>query len=71
MKLKKALSSWYLKRLQYFHLPFGTEFFVNESIEYETIMPNLLGGKPIRGESKLYIDSVNFETSYSQINSMK
>jgi hypothetical protein len=55
------------KEIQYFHLPFGTEFFVNESIEYETIMPNLLGGKPIRGETKLYIDSVNFETSYSRL----
>lgn len=52
-----------LKELQYFHFPFGVEYDVRDTIRYEELLPNMLGGDPIRGEVELYFESVNTKVS--------
>ena len=46
--------------LQYFLWPFGVMFEVEETLEYDDYLPNMLGGDPIRGKTKMYFESVNF-----------
>ena len=52
------------KELQFFHFPFGVEYSVNEPILYEEELPNMFGGKAIRGDSKLYFETVNVEDAH-------
>lgn len=52
------------KELQLFHFPFGLEYPKDEVIEYEDQLPNMFGGSPIRGNTKLYFEEVDFEDSY-------
>lgn len=49
------------KELQFFHFPFGVEYSINEPILYEEELPNMFGGKPIRGDAKLYFETLNVE----------
>ncbi len=58
---KEGIETIVLKELVFFHFPFGTEFDPNETVEYEDELPNLFGGKPIRGDSKIYFHMVDFE----------
>lgn len=61
---KEGVEQLVFKELHYFHFPFGLEYTVNEPIEYEELLPNMFGGKPIRGDAKLYFEEVNYEKSY-------
>lgn len=56
-----------LKELQYFHYPFGLEYDVTQPIEYEQDLKNMLGGKPIRSETTLTFEEVDFENYYCSI----
>lgn len=56
-----------LKELQYFHYPFGLEYDVTKPIEYEQDLENMLGGKPIRSETTLTFEEVDFENYYCSI----
>lgn len=61
---KEGIEGYVLKELQYFHFPLGLEYPANEPVEYEEELPNLLGGGPIRGHSRLYFESVDFDQAY-------
>lgn len=46
------------------HYPLGGEYSMSEPLIYEVELDNLLGGDPLRGDVKLYVDSVNVEDAY-------
>jgi hypothetical protein len=61
---KEGIEQLVFKELYFFHFPFGVEFSATEPIEYEEFLPNLFGGDPIRGETKVFFDTINFEEDY-------
>jgi len=61
---KQGIEQLVFKELQSFHFLFGLEYSVDEVIEYETNLPNMFGGKPIRADSKLYVDGIDFEEGF-------
>lgn len=61
---KEGIEQVLFKELQYFHYPFGVEFSIDTPIEYEEEIPNMLGGKPIRGTSKVYFTEVDHDDYY-------
>lgn len=61
---KEGIELLVFKELHFFHFPFGLEYSINEPIEYEEQLPNMFGGKPIRGNTKLYFKEVDYENSY-------
>ncbi len=60
---KTGLEQFVFKELNYFHFPFGIVFNSNEVLEYEDEIPNILG-KTIKGDSKIFFESVDFENFY-------
>jgi len=52
------------KELQLFHFPFGDEYSTTKSIIYEKELPNIFGGKSVRGNTKMYFEEVDFEASH-------
>jgi len=58
---KQGIEQLVLKELQYFHLPFGYEYIINDTVTYEEQLPNMFGGNPIRGNTKAYLESVDFK----------
>ncbi len=61
---REGIEQLILAELQLFHFPFGIEFSTKEPLIYEDQLPNMFGGKPIRGDAKIYIDSVDFDNAY-------
>lgn len=61
---KEGIEQLVFKELYFLHFPFGLEYNVDQPITYEELLPNMFGGKPIRGETKLYFESVDFEKSH-------
>ena len=61
---KDGIEQIVLKELQYFHFPFGVEFSPTEVITYEDEIPNFIGGEPIKGNTKIFVESVDHEYSY-------
>lgn len=62
---KAGIEQVLLKELQYFHFPFGFEFDQNTPLDYEDELPNVLGGKPLRADARLAVESVNFEDNFA------
>ncbi|MGB1206076.1 MAG: hypothetical protein ACPG5B_10540 [Chitinophagales bacterium] len=58
---KQGIEQLLLKELQYFHFPMGLEYDVTEPILYEELLPNMFGGKPIKANTKMYFENVDFE----------
>jgi hypothetical protein len=61
---QEAIELIVFKEIQYFHFPFGVELPVDEKTVYEDLLPNMLGGEPIRGNTALYFKEVDFDESY-------
>lgn len=61
---KDGIEQLILYELQYLHFPFGSEYDINNPLEYEQELPNLVGGEPIKGNAKLSIEEVNFNEFY-------
>ncbi|SEL97880.1 hypothetical protein [Parapedobacter koreensis] len=61
---KEGIEQLALKELHYLHFPFGIEYSTTEVIEYQQELPNMFGGNPINGDTKIYIESVDFENSF-------
>ncbi len=57
---QQGIEQMILPELQLFHFPFGAMFTVSDTIKFEDQYPNMLGGDPIRAESKLYFESVDY-----------
>lgn len=64
---KEGIEQLVFTELHFFHFPFGLEYSVEEPIQYEEELPNMFGGKPIRGDSKLYFEKVDFENLYCKM----
>ncbi len=64
---KAGLEKLVFKELNFMHFPFGLEYDLNNVIEYEDLLPNMLGGDPIRGDARLYIEDVDFENSFATL----
>lgn len=65
---KEAIEQLVFMELQYFYFLFGFEFEVDEALTYQDQLPNFLGGKPLRGDVKIEIDSVDFDNEFCVIN---
>lgn len=61
---KEGVEQLILKEIQYFHFPMGLEFETKEVIEFEDEIPNMLGGSPIKADSKLFFEEVNVAESF-------
>ena len=61
---KEGIETLLLKELQYMHFPMGMAYSVNDTIVYEDLLPNLIGGDPVRGNTMLYIDSLDKKNSF-------
>lgn len=64
---QQGIEQLVFKELQYFHFPFGLEYEVDATVEYETLLPNMFGGDPISGETLLYVEEVDFEHGYCML----
>jgi hypothetical protein len=61
---KEGVEQLLLQELQYFHFPFGVEYDLEEPFEYETELPNMMGGDPISGEAKITVVEHDSEEFY-------
>lgn len=61
---QQGIEQLVFNELQYFHFPFGLEYTVDEPILYEEQLPNMFGGAPIRGDAKIYFESVDYEQAF-------
>jgi predicted nucleic-acid-binding protein len=61
---QQGIEQLVFSELRHFHFPFGVEYSVNEPIAYEDEVPNMAGGNPIRGDSKIYFEEVSFKDSW-------
>ena len=59
---KEGIERLVFKELQSFHSPYGGEFSLADTIRYEDMLPNLVGGDPIRANALLYFNPIDYET---------
>ena len=64
---KEGIEQLLLKEIQIFHFPFGFELNSSEPLLYEEVYPNLLGGDALKGDGKIYVDSVDYLNSYCSL----
>jgi hypothetical protein len=50
--------------LHLIHFPFGLEYSVTRPILYNDILPNFLGGKPLRAQGKIHFENVDFKKKF-------
>lgn len=62
---KEGVEQMAFPELMLFHFPFGAMIPVADTISYEDLFPNLLGGDPIRADAKLWFEEVDFEEERS------
>ncbi|MGI6304789.1 MAG: hypothetical protein ACOXZQ_02805 [Bacteroidales bacterium] len=62
---KEGVEQIVFPELMLFHFPFGAMIPVADTISYEDLLPNLLGGVPIRADAKLWFEEVDFEEERS------
>lgn len=58
---KEGVEQLVFKELPFFHFAFGYQFARNAPLLYEQQLPNMFGGAPLRGDTKVYVKSVNEE----------
>ncbi|WP_299465296.1 hypothetical protein [uncultured Microscilla sp.] len=58
-KSKQGLEQLVFKELSLIHSPFGAQYNVADSVQYEDQLPNLFGGAPIKADASLYFQSVD------------
>lgn len=61
---KQGVEQLVMKELQYFHYLMGNEFDIAEPWYFEQEIPNLLGGEPIIGKGKIWLEDVDLEEAY-------
>ncbi|MDX9930896.1 MAG: hypothetical protein RBS37_13710 [Bacteroidales bacterium] len=62
---KEGVEQLAFPELMLFHFPFGAMITVADTIRYEDLFPNLLGGDPIRADAKLWFEEVDFNEERS------
>ncbi len=60
---KQGIEQLVFKEIQYFHFPLGLGFKTNEAVLYEEQLPNMFGGDPIKGNGKIYFESIDRKKS--------
>lgn len=58
---KEGITNLVLQDILVFHYPMGLEFNIYDTLYYEELLPNLLGGEPIKGNGQIYFESYNRE----------
>jgi len=58
----KGVASLLLKELQLLHFAFGGAFIKDQPVVYEDQLPNMMGGKPLKANAKLWISEVDTTT---------
>ncbi|MEM6807176.1 MAG: hypothetical protein AAF696_37590 [Bacteroidota bacterium] len=61
---EEGLSQKVLAEIQYIHYPFGAAFTFGDTLVFEEQLPNLLGGDPIIGQGRIYLQEVMEEDAY-------
>ena len=61
---KQSIEQIAFKELQCFHFPLGVEYDLSKPILYEDELPNMLGGKPIKANGKVYFEGVEFDENF-------
>ena len=61
---KEGIELVILGELQEIHMPFGYEFDTGYPIDYEDEIPNLMGGKALKADARLYFESVDTNRAY-------
>lgn len=56
---KASIEKLVFKELSCFHFPYGKQYALKDTIKYDDQLPDLLGGKPLRGNTKIYINHLN------------
>ncbi len=59
---KEGIESLVLKELKSFHGPYGAAFSLADTVHYEDILPNLMGGAPIKANASIYFKPIDYET---------
>ncbi len=68
----QGIESLVAKELQLFHLLFGMAIDSGELFEYDELLPNLMGGDPIKGKGKLYHTTTDTtEGRFTIVNEMR
>lgn len=62
---KEGVEQMVFPELMLFHFPFGAMIPVGDTIMYDDLFPNLLGGEPIRADARLWFEEVDFEEERS------
>lgn len=69
---KESITSLILKEIQIFHFPLGVEFNAMDTLKYEELLPNLMGGEPIKGNGTVYFENINMDKGTAKfINQLK
>jgi len=58
---KEGMEALVFKELQSFHSPYGGAFSLMDTIRYEDVLPNLMGGDPIKADALLYFQPIDYE----------
>lgn len=61
---KQGIEQIILKELNYIHFPMGVQFDITEPFTYEEELPNMFGGAPIKANSKITFESVDFDEGF-------
>lgn len=61
---EEGLSQKILAEIQYIHYPFGAAFTLGDTLVFEEQLPNLLGGNPIIGKGRIYLQEVDEEEAH-------
>jgi hypothetical protein len=62
---KEGVEQLVFPELMLFHFPFGAMIPVGDTIQYDDIFPNLLGGEPIRADARLWFEEVDYDEERS------
>jgi hypothetical protein len=62
---KEGVEQMVFPELMLFHFPFGAMIPVGDTVMYDELFPNLLGGEPVRADARLWFEEVDFEEERS------
>lgn len=56
---KEGLEKLVFKEIEALHLPYGMFLLRKSPLKFEEQIPNMIGGKPLRGDAKLWVDNID------------
>jgi hypothetical protein len=58
---KEGIEELLFKELQFFHAPLGAQYALRDTLYWEEKLTNMLGGEPIRGDARLYMEQESYD----------